>query len=203
MTNIIIEKYRTQFSRVFAILLIIFIIFSKSLWEYQSPFFSSILFSIGVLFAAIASLGRMWCSLYIAGRKITELVTVGPYSMTRNPLYVFSLIGALGVGLATETLLIPLIILIAFAWFYPSVIQHEESELRAMHGKPFDAYVKAVPKFFPKITNLKEPQEYIVKPIVFRKHIFSAVWFVWLIAILEFIDALQELGVIPTIFNIY
>jgi len=203
MGNIIIEKYRTQFSRIFGILLIIFIIFSKSLWEYKSPLFSSILFSIGLLLAAIASLGRMWCSLYIAGRKITELVTVGPYSMTRNPLYFFSLIGAFGVGLATETLLIPLIVLIAFAWFYPSVIRHEESELRALHGKPFEEYVKAVPKFFPKISYLNEPQEFMVKPIVFRKHIFSAVWFVWLIAILEFIDALQELGVIPNIFTIY
>ncbi len=203
MGNIIIEKYRTQFSRMLAILLMIFIIFSKSVWEYQSPLLGSILFSIGVLLAAIASLGRMWCSLYIAGRKITELVTVGPYSMTRNPLYFFSLIGALGVALATETFLIPLIVLIAFAWFYPSVIQHEESELRSMHGERFDAYVKSVPKFFPKISNFTEPQEYMVKPIVFRKHIFSAVWFVWLIAVLKFIDALQQGGIIPNIFTIY
>jgi hypothetical protein len=34
--------------------------------------------------AAVASLGRMWCSLYIAGSKDKELITNGPYSLCRN-----------------------------------------------------------------------------------------------------------------------
>ena len=50
----------------------------------------------GLIFVCIS--GRTWCSLYIGGRKNHELVTTGPYSVSRNPLYVFSIIGAIGIG---------------------------------------------------------------------------------------------------------
>jgi protein-S-isoprenylcysteine O-methyltransferase Ste14 len=74
----------------------------------------TILSSIGLALAGIASLGRLWCSLYIAGYKTEELITEGPYSIYRNFLYFFSFLGAIGVGFASESLLIPLIIPILF-----------------------------------------------------------------------------------------
>ncbi|MGB4295037.1 MAG: hypothetical protein WBJ16_05340 [Smithellaceae bacterium] len=51
------------------------------------PFVSSILFLMGAVLVGVASMGRLWCSLYIAGYKAEILVTEGPYSITRNPLY--------------------------------------------------------------------------------------------------------------------
>ncbi len=59
-----------------------------------SPFFE--IWGITAIFVAIA--GRAWVLLYIGGRKNSELVTYGPYSITRNPLYVFSLTGITGVA---------------------------------------------------------------------------------------------------------
>jgi protein-S-isoprenylcysteine O-methyltransferase Ste14 len=44
----------------------------------------------GVSLALLCVAGRMWSSLYIGSRKNRELVTAGPYSITRNPLYFFS-----------------------------------------------------------------------------------------------------------------
>ena len=82
---------------------------SSSAWEIKAPFFNTILFFIGIILVGIASLGRLWCSLYIAGYKTDNLVTEGPYSMCGNPLYFFSFIGALGIGFASETLLVPVI----------------------------------------------------------------------------------------------
>jgi protein-S-isoprenylcysteine O-methyltransferase Ste14 len=198
-----IKKLRIRLTLIFIVLLLTFITISESAWEDKCPLLTAIFFIIGMLFVAIASLGRLWCSLYVAGRKTNFLIIEGPYSISRNPLYFFSLIGAIGVGLASETILIPTIVAAAFAAYYPFVIRNEENKLQAKHGKRFEEYVTAVPRFFPRMSKFTEPQEYIVKPIIFRKHIFSALWFIWLIGILELVEELHEIGIIPVMFKIY
>jgi protein-S-isoprenylcysteine O-methyltransferase Ste14 len=198
-----VEKLRIRLSRIFAGLLVVLICVSGSVWEDKAPFLTMVLFLFGAILVGIASLGRVWCSAYIAGYKTDHLITQGPYSMCRNPLYFFSLLGALGVGFASETLLIPLLILVGFVGYYPLVINSEEAELMRLHKSEFKIYQKEVPRFFPKPSLLKEPEEYILKPMVFKRHIFSALWFVWLMGILEFIEGLHELRAFPTIFKIY
>ncbi|KPK90382.1 MAG: hypothetical protein AMJ94_09550 [Deltaproteobacteria bacterium SM23_61] len=183
--------------------LFLIIAFSTSAWERYGPIVSVTLFFLGIIMVGIASLGRLWCSLYIAGYKTDRLITQGPYSICRNPLYFFSLIGALGVGFASECFLIPFVIFISFCAYYPLVIKKEEAELLKLHKNEFESYLRRVPKFFPKISNLLEPEEYIVRPIIFRRHIFSALWFIWLVGILEVIEELHELRILPVIFNIY
>jgi protein-S-isoprenylcysteine O-methyltransferase Ste14 len=198
-----VEKLRIHISQIFAVLLVVLICFSGSLWEDKAPLVNTVLFLLGVVLVGIGSIGRLWCSVYIAGYKTGHLVTQGPYSMCRNPLYFFSLLGALGLGFISETFLIPVLILIGFATYYPLVIESEEAELAKLHKNEFEMYFKKVPKFFPKISYLTEPEEYIVKPAVFKRHMFSAIWFIWLMGILEIIEELHELKILPTIFNIY
>lgn len=198
-----IEKLRIPVSRIFVVILILIIIVSEGAWEFKVPFVSTILFLMGTILVGIASLGRLWCSLYIAGYKTDVLVTEGPYSTCRNPLYFFSFLGAIGVGFVSETFLIPAIILVAFTIYYPFVIRSEEVELRKLHGEKFDTYLENVPRFFPNISKLKEPAKYIVNPVIFKKHLFDAVWFIWLIGIMEIIKSLHKLHVIPVMFKIY
>jgi protein-S-isoprenylcysteine O-methyltransferase Ste14 len=197
------EKLRAFISRIFAALLILLIFVSSSQWDDRAPIVSSLLFLCGIILVGIASVGRLWCSVYIAGYKTGTLITQGPYSMCRNPLYFFSLLGALGVGFATGTFLFPLIILIAFVLYYPFVIKSEENKLMNLHKSEFEIYVKKVPRFFPQISLLQEPKEYLVKPLVFKEHILSAIWFIWFPGIIAFIKGLHDIKFIPTIFKIY
>jgi len=106
----VIEKLRIYLSQIFAVFLLVTVCVSSSLWEGSVPLISTTLFFLGAIMVSIASLGRLWCSVYIAGYKTDHLVTSGPYSMCRNPLYFFSLIGALGVGFASENVLIPFLV---------------------------------------------------------------------------------------------
>src|SRR5882762_3924792 len=66
-------------------------IFGAPRW---SPRVESVIEWAGRLLIVVCILGRTWCSLYIGGRKTRRLVMAGPYSVSRNPLYVFSVIGA-------------------------------------------------------------------------------------------------------------
>ncbi|MGA2914614.1 MAG: isoprenylcysteine carboxylmethyltransferase family protein [Sedimentisphaerales bacterium] len=196
------EKVRILVSRTFVIFLLIIILFSDSHWQFH-PITDTLIFAAGCLLASIGAMGRLWCSLYISGYKNNTLITTGPYSIMRNPLYLFSLIGAIGVALATETLLIPLIVLIVFVASYPSVIRGEEKRLLIKHGEKFKQYRKKTPSFFPKFSLYEEPETYVVNPKIFQKSIFSALWFIWFIGILDIVETLHEIGALPVYFKLY
>lgn len=197
---------RILVSRIFAIAVGALLVVSKSHWA-DCAVMKNGLFLLAVLLVGIGALGRMWCSLYIAGRKNAELVTSGPYAMCRNPLYFFSFLGAVGLGFATGTLTIPAIILVGFALKYPGTIKGEQEYLLKRHGEAFQNYMNTVPAFFPKFSSLQEPSQYVVNPITFRKHLGSVVWFIWALGLLPLlllgIGAMQAKGWIPVLLELY
>ncbi len=84
----------------------------------------------------VCILGRTWTSLYIAGRKIEQFVTEGPYSVTRNPLYFFSILGGAGRGGAGAQLgsIVSGLVFGVLAWmvFYVVVLQEGGCSRTAM-----------------------------------------------------------------------
>ncbi len=198
----IFRKWRITFSRLFAAALAVVVLFSTSKWE-SIDLISTGLFLCGAVLVGVATVGRLWCSLYISGYKSKSLVVAGPYSICRNPLYFFSLLGGIGVGLATETLSIPLLILTGFALYYPHVIKREQKKLVALHGEQYQQYCRSTPCFLPSFSRLNEPEEYSVRPKLFRKNVFDALCFIWIVGILELIEGLHESHVLPVLFRLY
>ncbi|MDY0044814.1 MAG: isoprenylcysteine carboxylmethyltransferase family protein [Syntrophales bacterium] len=198
-----IEKYRIAVSRIVAAIILFFVFATQSKWETTNEKVTFVLFLAGIILVAVASLGRMWCSLYIAGYKDTQLITKGPYSTCRYPLYFFSLIGVMGIGFCTETLTFPIVFTIIFVSYYWFVIRSEETRLRGLFGSEYEEYRKKVPAFFPRISILVEPAHYTVNPTIYRQHIFSALWFIWVVGILEVIEGVKEIGIISTAWSIY
>ncbi|HEX9879208.1 MAG TPA: isoprenylcysteine carboxylmethyltransferase family protein, partial [Candidatus Binatia bacterium] len=178
------------------------LMFSRSAWNDLPPV-GTVLFTTGLVLVAIGSMGRLWCSLYIAGHRNGTLVTLGPYSISRNPLYFFSLVGALGVAFGSQTILIPAGTVLVFALLYWYVIRMEETKLSALHGDSFKDYCKTTTRFFPDFSRLKEPEAYPAHPVAFRSDISSALWFIWLLCIFELIEVLQALELLPVFFEIY
>lgn len=196
------ERLRTLISLFFGLLLGAALLFGESKWE-SSPVVEETLMLFACVMASIGAFGRIWCSLYIAGYKNSVLVIEGPYSMTRNPLYFFSFIGGVGVGCATETFTIPLLIALAFAAYYPGIIRKEQKRLEEIFGEPYLEYCRTVPAFFPSFRKFKsEPENYTVNPRIFTHNIFDALWFIWLIGIFEFICGLHEAGILPVYFKL-
>lgn len=195
-------KLRVPITRLLAIPMGLVLMCSTSAWN-RMPTIEGLLTAMGVVLVAVGSLGRLWCALYIAGQKTRSLVTQGPYSTSRNPLYFFSLVGGIGVALATETLLIPFAVALLFGIYYPYVIRREEAKLLALHGDAFKTYRKTTPCFFPDFSRLQEPEIYLAHPIAFKKEVLSSLWFLWLLAILEIFEVLNNVHLLPTFFRIY
>lgn len=123
-----------------------------------------ILVTIGSALLILAILGRCWCSLYIAGRKKTELVDLGPYSLCRNPLYLFNVMGATGLGLLTGSIALAVFFTGIAFWVFDHVIRQEETYLDQVFGPAFQLYCKRTPRWLPKHTVWKDEEKLLTRP---------------------------------------
>lgn len=123
------------------------------------PLADFVLKAMGTLAIFTAIAGRGWSLFYIGGRKNAELVTTGPYSVTRNPLYLFSLIGILGVGAQTGSLLSMMLLVIAAYLAFDMAMRGEEAYLGSRYGRGFDKYKEAVPRLWPDFSLWRECED--------------------------------------------
>jgi protein-S-isoprenylcysteine O-methyltransferase Ste14 len=105
--------------------------------------------ALGTLVAIPGVLLRALASGHV--KKNEELTTSGPYAYTRNPLYVGSLIMAIGFAIAARSLWVLLVMLLMFVAIYLPVIRSEESFLRQKFSN-FDEYAQAVPRLLPRLS---------------------------------------------------
>jgi protein-S-isoprenylcysteine O-methyltransferase Ste14 len=191
---------RILVSRVFAVAFALVLLSMSS--AHDDTFAAPILLLLGLLLVGIATVGRLWCSLYISGYKDSQLITSGPYSLCRNPLYFFSLLGFAGVGFATETVTLGIVLTLLVLVAYPSVIAREEAVLSAKFGAEFERYCATTPRLLPRFGGFVEPETYTVNPRLFRRTMGDVVWFIWLIGIIELVEALHELHVVEPLIRI-
>jgi protein-S-isoprenylcysteine O-methyltransferase Ste14 len=99
----------------------------------------------------------LWLRALAAGylHKQEVLTISGPYAYTRNPLYFGSFILSIGAAVATRSWASAAILMTYFVLVYSVVMRREEEELRAQHSVAFEAYARAVPLFFPRLTPAK------------------------------------------------
>ncbi|HEY0914061.1 MAG TPA: isoprenylcysteine carboxylmethyltransferase family protein [Solimonas sp.] len=165
-------------TRLFCVGIVLLYLLSASYWHDNDAWITHLLTPMGIVLAAAGALGRLWSSSYASGNKNTQLLTVGPYSLMRNPLYAFSYVGGLGIAITTETLVIPLLFTIWFFWYYPKVVTGEERFLESQYQGEFRAYMQQVPRFVPRPEGFVEPPRWEMSPPAFRKSMQHVVWFV-------------------------
>lgn len=199
----LLVRCRTRLSQLGGVAFLAVCALSGKKFEVISPNLCDLMFALGCVFIGLAAVGGIWCALYIAGYKNEGLIDTGLYSMTRNPLYFFSCCGAVGAGLCTESAVLTAVIAAVFALMYPKVIQAEEAQLTDIFGDAFRDYMARVPRFWPKLSLFREPEAYTVTPRVFRREVFDAVWFVWVAGVLELLEVLGAVKILPKLFWIY
>jgi protein-S-isoprenylcysteine O-methyltransferase Ste14 len=158
-------------------------------------------FGIGAILVAI--LGRTWCTLYIGGRKSAEIVRGGPYSVTRNPLYVFSTIGAAGIGAMTGSVTVAVALAVLCHAAFHSVILVEEAYLDENFGEPYRQYMKEVPRFLPKPSLFRESDMLSVRPQLLYRTFADGLLFLAAYPFFEAIEYLQDTGAVPMLLRLY
>ncbi|HEX9188096.1 MAG TPA: isoprenylcysteine carboxylmethyltransferase family protein [Vicinamibacteria bacterium] len=105
---------------------------------------------LGLPLAVAGEAIRLWASGHI--EKTLRLATGGPYAHSRNPLYVGSVLIALGVAVACASPWVVLAVAAYFLAFYPSVMREEAAFLARKFPDEHEAWAAAVPLFRPRLT---------------------------------------------------
>jgi protein-S-isoprenylcysteine O-methyltransferase Ste14 len=146
---------------------------------------------LGYLLVGLATIGRAWCGLYVFGRKSKELCQDGPYSICRNPLYLFTFMGAMGVAVGSERLLVMIIFGLIYCSYYWLVVRLEEKRLGKLFGKEYEQYCAKIRRFIPGFRNYRSRERIEINPHLVFKRIAKGLWFFWLFTALEIIKVLK------------
>jgi len=197
----IASRHRIAITRILVGAAFLLVIFSSPAWE-PHPSLDAVMDLAAFVLVLVATFGRLWALSHIGSRKTRELVTHGPYSVTRNPLYLFSFIGALGIGIVSDRVVLVALVIMGFALYYPFVIKAEEVLLHRVHGEDFLVYKARVPRLLPRFSAYAEPPDYVVNSRAFRRSFLRVMWFPLPYVILLMAENLRETGVIPVLFTI-
>ncbi|MBK8177126.1 MAG: isoprenylcysteine carboxylmethyltransferase family protein [Rhodospirillales bacterium] len=167
------------------------------------PLVSAVMLAAGYTLVRFAIAGRAWTALYIAGRKQRELLTLGPYSMCRNPVYLYTFVGLVGIALAAGSLLIAAAVVVWFAGYYPRVIRKEEAKLHDLFADKFVQYCRETPTFFPRLRLLRDAATCGVDPATIRANAKDYVWMIWGLGIVQLLLILHQASLLPVLTRIY
>lgn len=159
--------------------------------------------TLGLALVMIGIGGRLWATLYIGGRKSAVVVSNGPYSITRNPLYLFSSIAAAGVGAQTGSYVVTCMCIVMSVAFFQLVARREERFLYATLGDEYYTYLQRVPRFLPNPLIYRDDVEVTFNTERVRATFVDGLVFFAAIAVLEAIEVAQEAGTIPTLFWLF
>ena len=163
---------------------------------------SEIMEIAGVMLIVFAILGRSWCTFYIGGRKGKEVIALGPYSVSRNPLYVFSLIGMFGIGAQTGSLLLgPLFLAIGLAVFVPVILAEEKALLRRF-GAVYRSYLDRVPRFGPRLSEWRDAEIVPAYPVRVLRTATEGTLLLLALPLCESAEWFQESGYLPALIQI-
>jgi len=194
------ERYRLGFSWIAGLFFVFSVLFSDS--PYRESQLYEFLELVGYVLIVFATLGRIWATVYIGGRKDEELCQDGPYSISRNPLYLFSLFGAVGIILSAQKLTLLAIILPFFVYYY-FVIRGEETRLLHFFGQEYADYSKRVGRILPTFKTYTSQESFTVYPKVLFRSMIHASIFMWIFMLLEILEYCKDrTALLPTLFTL-
>ncbi|MCG5480236.1 methyltransferase family protein [Sinorhizobium alkalisoli] len=196
------QRPRLRIIRLCVVLGIAGLLVTRPAWNEASAVHELIeLIGFGLVLLCI--IGRLWSILYIGGRKNVELVVSGPYSITRNPLYLFSTIGAAGVGLMFGSLVAASLFGVTTYILLFKTARREECFLRGRFGPAYQSYEKRTPLFWPNPILYLGARQEVISPKAVRRTFREACLLLLFFPLIETSEYLQTEGLLPAVLCVY
>lgn len=193
-----LNKSRILISKIVGIVTALCIFFATSFIE-DEGFIHEAFDMLGLLMISFCALGRLYTTAYLGGQKNESLMVSGPFSIVRNPLYFFSLIGFTGIAFMTNHIVLIVLVPCIFLVLYLQLIQREEDFLKSKFGDEYVEYTQSVPKLWPNISLYTAPDTITVDTRTFKNGAYDAIWWFAAYPLVEFAEFIRELNLIPEI----
>ena len=192
------QKIRIAILRLFFVLAIPLILFTRSAWMEPDWLFD--LFELTGVFLIIgAVLGRFWSILYIGAVKNKVVMQDGPYSICRHPLYFFSTMGVVGFGLMLGSFILATLLGGVAFLILSRTAAREEGFLHSEFGPAYTAYSARVPRIWPNLALFRAEPTVTSSLIAVRTNFFDALVFLAFIPLAELMEGVKEAALWPTI----
>lgn len=157
--------------------------------KYNSQFalFSEYTFiatGIGFLFVMVCILGRIYSTAFLGGYKANTIISHGPFSIVRNPLYIFSFSGVLGLSILSNNILILALVPLMFVLIYYPVVVREEKYLAKHFGDVYLEYCENVNRVIPSFKDYKPSTDIACAYAPFESAFKDST--IWIIGIIVF-----------------
>jgi protein-S-isoprenylcysteine O-methyltransferase Ste14 len=157
----------------------------------------------GFICLTACAIGRIYSTAFIGGVKNEKLMTVGAYSMCRNPLYFYSLVGAAGIGLMSGQIISLIIVFGGFLFIYDGLIKREEEFLTEKFGQDFTDFKARVPRLLPDPKKYNCPDELLFQPKYLNYAIRDAIWWFAPVPVFSLITHLHSAGILHPLFRMF
>ena len=144
---------------------------------------------------------RIWSILYVGGHKSDELVTDGPYSLCRHPLYIGTFLVAIGVGLAFENILMLIAIVGIITPIHLVAIILEEKHMEGNFPAEYASYKQRVPRFWPRPSNYTSGKTVVVSVRSIRRVLVDTVAVLMIPEVEDFLEVLHDYGIVPVLWH--
>ena len=158
---------------------------------------------LGVVLVLACVGGRLWSILYVGGKKNEELISAGPFSMTQNPLYFFSTIGAVGIGLIYGSVVVALALGLASFIVFRVTARKEAEFLLGKFGPAYTAYTERTPRFWPNPLLFADQAERQFSTAALKRTFYDGLYFLALFPLIEMVEHFRNSGLLPTLFTLY
>jgi protein-S-isoprenylcysteine O-methyltransferase Ste14 len=189
------QAIRVNILRLAFILCLPLVLFARSAWP-EGVF--EILEIIGLALVIAAVLGRFWAILYIGGHKNAAVMQEGPYSVCRHPLYLFSTLGVVGLGLMLGSIVLTILFGGLVLAILSITARKEEGVLRGRFAEAYDAYARRVPMILPRPSLFTAAPKLTVSVAHLRRNLMDALVFLCFIPLAELMEYLREVHALPT-----
>lgn len=194
-----LNKKRMLGSKIAVLASISIVFLSRQYWT-EENMYHEVFELIGITLTSICAMGRIYSTAFLGGHKNETLITHGIYSVLRNPVYFFTLLGITGVAFMSNHISVMIGLPIFFFMMYSQLINRKQEFLLQKFGNEYRQYSQSTYALWPNFSNYTAPDVIDLNPRYLTKSILDAVWWLAALPIIELSEYLHTQHILPTFF---